>query len=240
MTQARMTHETPITSDGASLWLRQDGESAKAYEAFQAYLNLGSARSLNTAYRQSRGLQEGVKGATSGRWVRWCGRHRWVMRAKAFDMANADLADDARQEALAKKAAEWERRRAAQREKDYALGTELQAKARKLLNQLGQADARPVRAGDLARMAEAGSKLARLAAGMETDSTKIALTGGISVDIDLSDKTDDELNSYLADLAKAAAVLTELSPIDQPAPTPALSRVFATADEAHVPESAHI
>lgn len=194
------------TTDAPRIWLQQEDESAQAYEAFKLYLDLGPARSFNAAYRQSRGLQKGVKRATPGRWLRWSSRYRWVLRARAFDLANADLADDARQAALAKKAAEWERRRAAQREKDYALGAALQARARKLLN--ADLDAR---AGDVARMAEVGSKLARLATGMETDSTKVNVAGSISLDIDLSDKTDDELISYLAGQAQAITALVELA-----------------------------
>lgn len=130
----------------------------------------------------------------------------WVERAKAFDDHNAAVREEARQRAIADEAERWERRRAAIRERDYTLGEELQRRAEELVD----ATFDTVTPSAVARMAEAGSKLTRLAAGMETEHQKVS--GAIAViDLDLSDKTDDELNQYLIQLISAASIVAGLS-----------------------------
>lgn len=186
-------------------WLRQRGESSQAYEAFTAYLKLGSGRSIRAAYAAAKGLQKGIRTAPPGRWTAWSRRHRWAARAAAYDARNAEVIDDARSRVMREMAEKWQRRREAQREKDYAIGVQLQERASALLEQPLEA-----RAGDVPRLAETGSKLARLAAGMETDHQKV--TGSISVDIDLSALSDEQLREHMATHARAAHALIAGAP----------------------------
>lgn len=62
-------------------WERQPGETGKAFSAFRAYLTLGAARSVESAYRRVTGCKKRV----SGTWWGWSSRNRWVERAAAFD-----------------------------------------------------------------------------------------------------------------------------------------------------------
>jgi hypothetical protein len=72
--------------DGIQPWDRQPGESAKAYDAFQTYLDQGPERSY-----------AGVAAAMgkSGTWIeQWGRRYDWVTRAEAWDsMPRRALAD---------------------------------------------------------------------------------------------------------------------------------------------------
>src|SRR5688572_10919483 len=65
-------------------WDQLECETPRAYEAFRAYLNLGSGRTLNGAYGATKGRPEGV-GRASGNCVRWSRDHRWAERARAWD-----------------------------------------------------------------------------------------------------------------------------------------------------------
>lgn len=67
-------------------WVRQEGESPQAYEAFRAYLNLGTHRSLE---KVSADLP---KGMTLLR--RWSARWGWVARVTAYDRHLAGAATD--------------------------------------------------------------------------------------------------------------------------------------------------
>jgi hypothetical protein len=158
--------------------------------------------------RKKRGRKAGARrpDKASGQWSVWASKFNWVERAKAFDDHNAAVREEARQRAIADEAEKWERRRAAIRERDYTLGEELQRRAEELVD----ATFDTVTPSSLARMAEAGSKLTRLAAGLETEHQKVS--GAIAViDVDLSDKTDDELNQYLTQLVGAASIVLGLS-----------------------------
>lgn len=58
------------------------GESIQAYEALQIYLKQGAGRSLDSAYRESKGVQ---KGNAPGRWCQWSVQWYWVERAREWD-----------------------------------------------------------------------------------------------------------------------------------------------------------
>lgn len=65
-------------------WDIQEGESAKAYEAFAVYRDLGAERSIErvaeTLHKDHTFLRK------------WSARYQWVERARAFDVAAALLA----------------------------------------------------------------------------------------------------------------------------------------------------
>ena len=62
---------------------QQDGETAKAYQAFCAYRDAGTARSLLKTWRQ----QSGNEAATSvpGKITEWSDQNDWKRRAEAYD-----------------------------------------------------------------------------------------------------------------------------------------------------------
>lgn len=65
------------------VWLQREGETHKAYEAFEVYLNLGTERSNRaTAKRIGKSVQL---------IDRWSSRHEWVKRARAWDNHNTRL-----------------------------------------------------------------------------------------------------------------------------------------------------
>lgn len=68
------------------IWIRQEGETEQAYEAFQTYLRLGTGRTIARAAAKL--------GKTNQALEPWSSRFGWVARVKAYDeyvvMAEAD------------------------------------------------------------------------------------------------------------------------------------------------------
>ena len=60
-------------------WEMMDGESVKAFEAFQLYLESDSIRA---AYRQQTGNEQATQ--VSGEWNGWTGQFDWVERKRAW------------------------------------------------------------------------------------------------------------------------------------------------------------
>lgn len=58
-------------------WERQEGESAKAYEAFMVYLKLGDERSQQAVGKELAKSRQLIS--------RWSATYRWVERAAAYD-----------------------------------------------------------------------------------------------------------------------------------------------------------
>lgn len=92
-------------------WSCQEGETAKAYEAFTTYRDQGKDRS--TAHTAQ------ALGKSKTLMDRWCSQHRWVERARAWDSIPSDTVAEAH--------ADMARRIAAQHED---LATALMAKLR--------------------------------------------------------------------------------------------------------------
>lgn len=69
------------------VWERQEGETAKAFQAFCCYRDLGPKRTLPAAYAAYKGRGIGGKAAkrAPGFFERWGSQHNWVERAEAFD-----------------------------------------------------------------------------------------------------------------------------------------------------------
>lgn len=75
-------------------WERQEGESAKAYEAFQCYLNLGETRSQRLVSEQLSKSRQLIS--------RWSANYQWVERVAAYEndlqrQAHAEAVKKARQ-----------------------------------------------------------------------------------------------------------------------------------------------
>lgn len=75
-------------------WERQEGESVKAYEAFQRYLNLGETRSQRLVSEQLSKSRQLIS--------RWSANYQWVERVAAYEndlqrQAHAEAVKKARQ-----------------------------------------------------------------------------------------------------------------------------------------------
>ena len=64
------------------LWDKQDGESSRAYEAFQTYLNMGADRSLDKVVQKLDKSRTLIS--------RWSHTYKWVERTAAYDRCVAE------------------------------------------------------------------------------------------------------------------------------------------------------
>lgn len=103
-------------------WDRQKGETAKAFAAFQAYLDLGSERGLEGAGRKI--------GKCKAVLERWSLRWDWVNRTREFDLHNAKIQQEAVEKVLRASAAKWAHRLAAQREEEFEIAEQFLEKCR--------------------------------------------------------------------------------------------------------------
>lgn len=79
-------------------WLIQPGESLKAYTAFEVYLRLGAARTLERVRSEIGKGSVPAAAVPSQRWIEeWSSRWRWVERARAWDEHEAHLRSQARE-----------------------------------------------------------------------------------------------------------------------------------------------
>lgn len=120
-------------------WERQDGESAKAFAAFLAYLQLGEKRSLRAV------AQKLLKSYTLI--SRWSRTYQWVDRAAAYDTEQW------------KAEREKEKRdRERMRKRQLAIAEEYQKKAFDAFKLLEASDMKP---GEILRFFVEGAKLER-------------------------------------------------------------------------------
>lgn len=176
------------------LFEQQPKESAKAFAAFQLYLNLGPERSLSAVEQKL-----GKSGALV---ARWSSRWRWTERVAAHEAHLAAVEREAT-EALARgKAAEWLTRQAEQRDEEWRTRNEALDLARAAI---GRWKANEKRCGSLegiARLLELASKLGRLASGMATDKTEVTGEDGGPIRVELS----AALNKIYGDVVDVEAV----------------------------------
>ena len=153
-------------------------ESAKAFAAFTAYLNLGPERSVATV-----GEQLGKSGSLLERWAK---RFDWTARAHAHAAHLAAVEREAA-EALARgKAAEWLKRQTALRETEWRMHEKCIAAAERGLKAFMEREKVYANLSDIARILEVASKLGRLAAGMATDKTEVTGVDGGPLRVELS------------------------------------------------------
>ena len=142
------------------------------YGRFREFLRMGKDRSLLGCYNNER-VTKGRKGSLhpAMSWRRNCDRWHWRARAAAYDLEQDRLTQE-----------EWEARQAEWRQREWTMGSALYDKAEQMLKfpvtRITSEDGRVVmnpadwKPSDVARYADTGSKLARLAADMETESVK--------------------------------------------------------------------
>ena len=196
------------------LWERQEWDTKGSFKYFhEFYLSQKAPRSLNKAYRMARakkGIEEASNKTAPGAWKHWFagkdyrgkaikGKGKvvgWMERALAFDDSLA------RQDTK-----EWAKARKKIREDDYETGEALRAVADEILEHgpnyikenrrfvkgtKGQPDQLIITlalgVGDAVRAAEAGSKMQRMAAEMDTDRKRTS-----NYHVDFSTLTNEQL-----------------------------------------------
>lgn len=113
-----------------NLWDQRANESGQAFKAFSSYRDLGPERTYAAAYRTS---TKKPKAELSGRWNLWSRRYQWETRAKAYDSHLEFIKQQARERALIQREQEWARRREQIRDRGWAVGEGLLAKAEQMM-----------------------------------------------------------------------------------------------------------
>lgn len=137
-----------MTAPAAPLapWDMQPDETARAYQAFQAYRDAGAGRSLEKI------AQDGIKAVSTLR--TWSVKHRWAERVRAFD---AEAARRASEKSL--------NEHAEVRTRQAGLGRMMQARG---AQRIGQLDPSTLEAKEARMLAVEGARMEREALGMGT------------------------------------------------------------------------
>ncbi len=155
---------------------KQADETAKAFEAFTTYLNLGADRSLAEVARQLH--------KSEGLIARWSRRHHWGERVNAHGRHIAVLTRQAEVQVVNEFALEHAKRRAAQEESEWQTRCELLALAREKIQKWREMPDRLGTLEGISRLLELASKLGRLSCGMATDKTETEVSGTRTLSIE--------------------------------------------------------
>lgn len=128
-------------------WERKESETAKNYEAFCIYRDLGPGRSLR--------LVSEMCGKNESLLSRWSAKFDWVNRAALWDDEQDRIERKEAQEAQAREIRNMRKRHA-------NLAVSMLEKAAKALKTIPDDE---VRAGDISRMVDVASKLERISRG---------------------------------------------------------------------------
>jgi hypothetical protein len=147
-------------------------ESAKAYEAFKLYAEMGAGRSQEAVSKELAKSRQLIS--------RWAARHSWVERAQSYDLAQDELKRRAQGKALQKEQEKWARRQ-------FDMADKLFDKAEQMLKFPlattktvdGKTEVHPARwqMKDAGTIADTAVKMARLAMGQETERTVTTVEG---------------------------------------------------------------
>lgn len=127
----------------AEPWEKQPEESAKAFEAFAVYRDMGANRSLEKAGR--------ILGKVKVTLEPWSSKFNWKKRAEAWDAEQDRIAREAQLSKIKK-----------MRIQHANLANAMLVKAAKALQKIKTEDMTP---NDIARMVDIGSKLERISRG---------------------------------------------------------------------------
>ena len=157
---------------------QQPMESAKAFAAFTAYLNLGPERSVATV-----GEQLGKSGSLLERWAK---RFDWTARVQAHAAHLAAVEREAVEAVARGKSAEWMTRQQELREREWEMHEKCIEAARRGLKAFMEREKVYANLADISRILEVASKLGRLASGMATDRTELTGEDGGPLRVELS------------------------------------------------------
>lgn len=146
---------------------RRERESDKAFAAFEAYLRMGSDRTVNSTAEQ---LKKSRK--TLGD---WSGKHDWASRADAYDTRMAEIEHEMTEIAVRASAPVWLERTETLRERSWATYEKCLAAAEGALARFVE-KGKDSSLGEIARMLEVATKLGCLATGLAAD--RVAVVGG--------------------------------------------------------------
>jgi hypothetical protein len=144
-----------------------DDEPHLWFQRFDAYRLLGPSRALIDALNNEKDAKGRERAQRApGSWRRIATIWQWSIRAEAWDEVERKRVE-----------AEWEQRRFEQREREWRLGTKMQERAMQALeigivydddDGIMGVKLPDLKASDIPKMADTGSKLARLATGEPT------------------------------------------------------------------------
>ena len=174
-------------------WLRQTGETVKAYAAFAIYRDLGVERNKTAAFR--RGYHGDAKTYPSW-YAKWVKKWKWDARATAYDQHTAAKTLEAKDKASEADVVDWVKRQTDLRELAFKAGTSLVNTGRQMQKiaedlikggaaKLAASDA-PAFAREARQVMAEGVKMARLAAELATEIHEHRY------DIDWDNITEDE------------------------------------------------
>lgn len=127
----------------AQPWELMEGETAKPFEAFCIYRDLGPGRSMSQVAKQL--------GKSQALMERWSTTYDWVKRATAWDAEQDRIARQAQVDEIIK-----------MRKRHAKLACDMLTKAAEALEVLPKSE---IKAADLSRMVDVASKLERLSRG---------------------------------------------------------------------------
>lgn len=156
---------------------RLSNETAKAYEAFRIFCDLGAQRSMAKVARKLGKSQTLIS--------KWSTRHGWPDRVKEFDAKLVKIQRDSEQKAIEQQSKSWAARTVGARENAWSMAQELRAKARKMMEwpleritkKNGKTIINPARwtMNDAARFVDVATKLEYLSTGQSTE--RVSHTG---------------------------------------------------------------
>ena len=155
---------------------QQKKESAKAFEAFSVYLNLGPERSTQAVARQLAKSEQLVR--------RWSARWKWTERLQAHAAYLAAVEREAVGVVARGRAVEWAKRQQALLEEEWAVHEDCIRAGREALKRFYERG-KGATLGDIARMFAEGSRLGRLASGLATDKTEVTGEDGGPIRVEL-------------------------------------------------------
>lgn len=188
--------ETPHDNLADDPLARLPEEPEHAHRALLDYEAMGDARTLDALAAIYRGRTETVPTRQSSTLKKWSGQWNWQERlAAAYDARVA-------RERAAREAV-WAQRREQVRDQSWELADKIRARAQELLEQSFLEEATVKRGGaevtvlkprwsmrDIATLAETYDKLARLAAGMDTDRQRVVIDGLSPADLESLDDAE--------------------------------------------------
>jgi hypothetical protein len=156
---------------------QQPRESAKAFEAFSLYLNMGPERSL-AAVGQKLGKSKALL-------ERWSAKFDWPGRVQAQAAYLAGVEREATEALVRGKSAEWLKRQQDLREAEWEMHEKCIGAAKKAFDAFMSREKVYANLADISRMLEVASKLGRLASGLATDKTEVTGEDGGPIRLEL-------------------------------------------------------
>jgi hypothetical protein len=179
----------------SNVWDQQPGETAKAFEVFRIYRDMGLKRSHVKAYKLYKGLDQEDEINSHGRFDAWSTKYNWVARCQAYDRYMDQVETAERVKAIKEMGERHAKIACAFLSKVIQKLKEFDTDPRKMLR---------LTPDQLIKWFEVSAKIERLSRGETTESIKTEHSGTINTGLDLSKLSDDEFDTIHAILIKAS------------------------------------